>query len=399
MYTEPLILDDNAPLVRGVFLTLQDEEPLDAGYAPIKYGAIIEILARLMGESSQPPQPEVATFLKHYLEILEDATGMSDERTELEQLARDLYRDHKRVLDFVIEHGASSDFATAARTVFGENPDEFAVVDIMGRSYVFSAMNNKMVSFLPSDWYQACKRFSASWPGCEGWWASFPVIEWVQIWGSDKVPEVQLTLYAEVGPLSKYPLRKALIEGIQRTAADKGLDRIAFQSGAAEEGRSFSKFLKKNSVKVGDIHDADGIAVRQHAVAAIAMTQKAKEHAPAHEPTDEPRANTAFIDGVRQYVTNVKDLEIDLIDRINPFQTARAILSKAMDEKTLKEVAEIIAKKRISLTHEEARMLAERAIRFKQEHGRLPSLTSNDAWERQMAEGIAFLQRKAAEHV
>jgi hypothetical protein len=70
-----------------------------------------------------------------------------------------------------------------------------------------------------------------------------------------------------------------------------------------------------------------------------------------------------------------------------------------MDEKTLKEVAEIIAKKRISLTHEEARMLAERAIRFKQEHGRLPSLTSNDDWERQMAEGIAFLQRKAAEHV
>ena len=41
-------------------------------------------------------------------------------------------------------------------------------------------------------------------------------------------------------------------------------------------------------------------------------------------------------------------------------------------------------------------MLAERAVRFKQERGRLPSITSTDAWERQMAEGVAFLQRKAA---
>ncbi|MDO6575333.1 DEAD/DEAH box helicase, partial [Staphylococcus pasteuri_A] len=86
-------------------------------------------------------------------------------------------------------------------------------------------------------------------------------------------------------------------------------------------------------------------------------------------PGDEPKANTAFIDGVRQYVTDVKELEIDLIDRINPFQTARAILAKSMDEGTLKEVAAIIAKKRINLSHEEARMLAERAVRFRQETG------------------------------
>lgn len=145
-----------------------------------------------------------------------------------------------------------------------------------------------------------------------------------------------------------------------------------------------------------DLPEEEREAVRQHAIAALAMTQQAKAHTPSHGPDDEPKANTAFIEGVRRYVTDVKDLEIDLIDRINPFQTARAILARAMDEKTLREVAEVIAKKRINLTHEEARMLAERAIRFKADNGRLPSLTSQDAWERQMAEGIAFLQRKAA---
>ena len=177
------------------------------------------------------------------------------------------------------------------------------------------------------------------------------------------------------------------------------LERGVFDDETPAEELTQIKMGRIIAGKYPDLSDEDREAVRQHAVAAIAMTQKAKEQAPEHEPTDEPRANTAFVDGVRAYVTDVRDLEIDLIDSINPFQTARAILSKAMDEKTLKEVAEIIATKRISLTHEEARMLAERAIRFKQEHGRLPSLTSNDAWERQMAEGIAFLQRRAAEHV
>jgi hypothetical protein len=65
-----------------------------------------------------------------------------------------------------------------------------------------------------------------------------------------------------------------------------------------------------------------------------------------------------------------------------------------MDEKTLKQVAEVIAGKKIKLTPEEARALAERALRFKKENGRLPSITAQDPWERRMAEGVIFLQRK-----
>ena len=68
-----------------------------------------------------------------------------------------------------------------------------------------------------------------------------------------------------------------------------------------------------------------------------------------------------------------------------------------MSEESLKQVAAVIAGKRVNLTHEEARELAKRAIRFKEERGRLPSITSADAWEQRMAEGVAFLQRVAAE--
>lgn len=94
---------------------------------------------------------------------------------------------------------------------------------------------------------------------------------------------------------------------------------------------------------------------------------------------------------------DVRDLDIDLIDRINPFQEAYAILAKAMSEDSLKQIAAVITAKKVQLTPEEARDLARRALRFKQERGRLPSLTSADPWERRMAEGVAFLARMKAQ--
>lgn len=141
-----------------------------------------------------------------------------------------------------------------------------------------------------------------------------------------------------------------------------------------------------------ELDEEDQEAVRQHAIAAINFVQKAKEVA-----TGENTPNTAFVDGIRKFALHVKELDIDLIDSINPFSEAYSILSKSMREESLKQVQEAIAGKRLSLTTEEARELARRALRFKQERGRLPSITSLDAWERRMAEGVAFLVRMKAE--
>ena len=88
---------------------------------------------------------------------------------------------------------------------------------------------------------------------------------------------------------------------------------------------------------------------------------------------------------------------MDLIDHINPFGEAYAILAKSMSEERLKQVAAVIAAKRVNLSVEEARELAKRANRFNLEKGRLPSITAADPWEKRMAEGIAFLQRKVKE--
>ena len=147
-----------------------------------------------------------------------------------------------------------------------------------------------------------------------------------------------------------------------------------------------------------DLSESDREAIRQHAIAALNLTQKAKELIGAGGGTGgELKANTALIDGIRKYALNVRDLDIDLIDRINPFDAAYAVLSKAMDEKTLKQVQATIAAKRVSISYEEARELALRAVTFKRERGRVPDITSQDAWERRLAEGVAALARYRAQ--
>jgi len=146
-----------------------------------------------------------------------------------------------------------------------------------------------------------------------------------------------------------------------------------------------------------DLSESDQEAVRQHAVAALNLTQQARAAATRMNEAGENQRNTALIDGVRRYVVDVRDLDIDLIDSINPFQTAYAILAKSISEQSLKQVAAIIAARKVSMTIEEARELAKRALKFKQERGRVPSITSQDAWEKRMAEGVAFLARSRAE--
>jgi hypothetical protein len=150
--------------------------------------------------------------------------------------------------------------------------------------------------------------------------------------------------------------------------------------------------------KYPNLDEEDHEAVRQHAIAAINLAQQGKQTALGNDRgNDESVANTALIDGVRKFAMDVRELDIDLIDRINPFSEAYAILAKAMSEDSLKQVATAIASRRTNLTLEEARDLSKRALKFKQERNRLPSITSPDAWEKRMAEGVAFLARMKAE--
>ncbi|MBV2149800.1 DEAD/DEAH box helicase [Sphingobium sp. AS12] len=190
--------------------------------------------------------------------------------------------------------------------------------------------------------------------------------------------------------------REDLNEVIASFVQDKAvLERGMFDPEVVPEELTQLKMGKIIREKYPELNEADQEAVRQHAVAAMTLTQQAKAAISGDTADGELKASTAFVDGVRKFALSVTDLDIDLIDRVNPFSATYAVLAKAMDEKTLLQVQAVINAKKDKLTYDDARALAERALEFKRERGRLPSLTSQDAWERKMAEGVAFLQRHA----
>lgn len=154
--------------------------------------------------------------------------------------------------------------------------------------------------------------------------------------------------------------------------------------------------------KYPELTEYDQEAVRQQAIAALVLVQQSKNpggYAGAGGATgaDGGKPNLALIQGVRRLAMDVRELDIDLIDRINPFGEAYAVLAKAMDEKTLKQVQANISAKKQNISFDEARELASRALLFKRERGRLPEVGSADAWEQRMAEGVAAFARYKAQ--
>lgn len=206
---------------------------------------------------------------------------------------------------------------------------------------------------------------------------------------------IQLEIKGLVDPKSQEAeriCREDLNELITAFVQDKrAIEKGLFDEELVPEELTHVRMGKIVKEKFPNLEEDDQEAVRQHAIAALNVVQQAKKT--LINGGDQESKNTSLIDGVRKFALSVTELDIDLIERINPFGEAYAILAKSMTEERLKQVSDIIIRKRSKLTPEEARDLAVRAYRFKMERGRLPSFTSQDAWERRMAEGAAAFVR------
>lgn len=106
----------------------------------------------------------------------------------------------------------------------------------------------------------------------------------------------------------------------------------------------------------------------------------------------ETSGDKQFIRMANKFV-NIDDLNIDLIDSINPFQKAFEILSKSLDKKTFKVIQSCIEETRISITKEEAIILWPKINNFVKEVGREPNISSYDPLERRMAEALILLRK------
>ena len=216
---------------------------------------------------------------------------------------------------------------------------------------------------------------------------------------NEQTGQFQIEIKGLAEPKSKEATRicqEDLNEVIAAFVQDKtAIERGLFDEELVPEELTQVRMGKIVKDKYPELDEDDQEVVRQHAIAALNLTQQAKQFAvgSGSEGNAEPSANTALVDGVRRFAMDVRELDIDLIDRINPFGETYAILAKTMSEDSLKQVAAAIAAKRTTLTPEDAKELAVRALKFKKERGRLPSLDAQDVWERRMAEGAAAFVR------
>lgn len=251
---------------QGIFLTLHDEAPnTDAAdqYVSLKYSDICEILGSVMTAHAGRMGAEVKQFLEHYLDIIREATDMSDDQKAMADLARQLYRSHKKALDFIMEHGISTEFMLGAEIVFGENLEYGDRRPVQGAEamVMYNSQNQRVFSFLPTTWLDALgDEASKPWTGCENWWARFPVICWLQLNTKSDGIGGSLFLYAEVGPLADADARTDLIERIKNCAKDGNKDLIKFRADATKAGAKYSKFLNRNNTTIKDVSDAEAIA-------------------------------------------------------------------------------------------------------------------------------------------
>lgn len=141
------------------------------------------------------------------------------------------------------------------------------------------------------------------------------------------------------------------------------------------------------STRYPELSNAEIEEVRQHVVMNNAMKQaKIKEE----------EGGRKFVLLSNRFI-NIDDLDINLIDRINPFQNAFEILSKQLTAPTLRVIRDAIQEKRITMTPEEAHRLWGFIRNFIQDYGREPDINSSDANEVLLAEALIVLKRKMRE--
>lgn len=90
---------------------------------------------------------------------------------------------------------------------------------------------------------------------------------------------------------------------------------------------------------------------------------------------------------------NIEEINIDLIDTVNPFQNAFEILSKSVTKQVLKVIQDVIDANRLNISEDEARILWPKIQEFAREHGGVaPNRNSHDPKESRLGEALLLLQ-------
>ena len=109
-----------------------------------------------------------------------------------------------------------------------------------------------------------------------------------------------------------------------------------------------------------------------------------------------PVGDDKFVKMQNKFV-KVTELNINLIDKVNPFQRAFEVLSKSVTTSVLRIVQDAIAATKVEVTEQEALATWPKIQQFSKVEGRAPNIRSEDPIEKRYAEVLVWLRRKRAE--
>lgn len=140
--------------------------------------------------------------------------------------------------------------------------------------------------------------------------------------------------------------------------------------------------------KYPDLSTEEAEEVRQHLIADMVIRH-------AERSTDGDRRLIKLTD---KFI-NIEELNIDLIDTVNPFQQAFEVLSKNLTPRVLRSIQECIAAFKINMTDDEAIYLWPKINEFVRVTRRHPSLEALDPKERRLAEALIYLRQVKREQM
>lgn len=186
-------------------------------------------------------------------------------------------------------------------------------------------------------------------------------------------------------------LQTDLEDLVAKTLQDERVER----AGANNIAGAYLKQVQSDIIRnqYPGLEEDDVEAIRQNVAARMAMTT-AKI---VSEDNGEEGGNQ-FVVLANRFV-KIDELDMNLIDSVNPFHHAFEVLSKKMDGATFKLIQDVITSDNINFTDDDALALVPQIQEFVDNHGgKMPSHHSNDSNERLLADAQAYLTRRIYEN-
>ena len=109
-------------------------------------------------------------------------------------------------------------------------------------------------------------------------------------------------------------------------------------------------------------------------------------------------ANDKFLQLGNKFV-NIDELDINLIDSINPFNRAFEVISKQVDENIFRQIKLALDSNRVEMSEEEALALYPEFKAFMEANNRPPEPNSRDPRERTLYNLMAYLTKNRYKYV